>query len=664
MAQFQRYVIYFAILSSVLATTVTLADEVIDGGPDLSEDISIPYSAISYPGFLASVYTVDLDSPRGLEMSPNGDLIIANRATNQILLVWDDDHQGSVDESEGERLVLATVPGRPGTAHGVLLYKGFLYASSDVSVYRWPFVVGSRQALQNMETVVDDIYNTGDPANPVGDEGAGVGYLSRALTAYNDHLYVQVGAASLDGNDVSSWRAAIRRFAIPPNTTFASPLLYKDGEVFADGLRNTVELTMDSYGVMWGADMGTDGLKNSRPDLTLDDNRNPLDELNSFDPTKTGQHYGYPRCWSAEDVRGYPRGTQFGLVKSDDTFCRNTQNNHPPRLGFHSHSGPIGLVFYTQADAEGRWGFPQEFVGDAFVAMRGSAGRPIPSGYRLVRVKFEKNAAGNGANPVSYEPFLFFNRSTADPITPQNDAHLWNRRMVDVMTGNEGELHISDDYHNVTYIVRYMGIKTDVFYLRMVTEGVDVVSLDASTLTQFVADSLDIRFERVNLTARIPDSTNSSVSLYFVILPPLEPGGEPVLRIKRNVQSGELVPDLGLAYTVTDYAVVAAEDVPQVDLPPVPARPNTTPGSSSANDNPAPTPAPSSSSSKAVRGSQAVGGTIMVAIVVVVVLLAAAGAVTVILKRRRARAQGGRHFYQQAFEMEEGNADDFRASRA
>ena len=45
-------------------------------------------------------------------------------------------------------------------------------------------------------------------------------------------------------------------------------------------------------------------------------------------------------------------------------------------------------------------GFPEEYRGDAFIAMRGSWNCRPPSGYEVIRVNFEKG------EPVGYEPFL------------------------------------------------------------------------------------------------------------------------------------------------------------------------------------------------------------------------------------------------------------------
>ena len=66
-----------------------------------------------------------------------------------------------------------------------------------------------------------------------------------------------------------------------------------------------------------------------------------------------------------------------------------------PDVLFESHCAALGLVFYT-----GKM-FPKDYQGDAFVAMHGSWNRSKRSGYKVVRVPFEKGKPEGG-----YENFL------------------------------------------------------------------------------------------------------------------------------------------------------------------------------------------------------------------------------------------------------------------
>src|SRR5699024_6313042 len=83
-----------------------------------------------------------------------------------------------------------------------------------------------------------------------------------------------------------------------------------------------------------------------------------------------------------------------------------------------------------------------EYRNDAFVSMRGSWNRRPPSGYEVVRVKF--NRAGN---PTSVEPFL-----TGFLIpNAKGDMPGYFARLAGSAVARDGSLLISDDANNIIY---------------------------------------------------------------------------------------------------------------------------------------------------------------------------------------------------------------------
>src|ERR1043165_2612843 len=104
-----------------------------------------------------------------------------------------------------------------------------------------------------------------------------------------------------------------------------------------------------------------------------------------------------------------------------------------PVLTYTAHAAPMQMVFYT-----GRQ-FPAEYRGDAFVAMHGSWNRRTPSGYEVVRVRFQ-----NGA-PSRIEPFLtgFLTSSSGKPA--------FIGRPVGVAIAGDGALLVSDDANGRIY---------------------------------------------------------------------------------------------------------------------------------------------------------------------------------------------------------------------
>jgi glucose/arabinose dehydrogenase len=72
-------------------------------------------------------------------------------------------------------------------------------------------------------------------------------------------------------------------------------------------------------------------------------------------------------------------------------YCATTQ---PSVLENQAHEAPIGMVFYDGT------AFPAEYSGNAFVALHGSWNRFPPTGYKVVRIRFD------GGEPIAIEDFV------------------------------------------------------------------------------------------------------------------------------------------------------------------------------------------------------------------------------------------------------------------
>jgi glucose/arabinose dehydrogenase len=107
----------------------------------------------------------------------------------------------------------------------------------------------------------------------------------------------------------------------------------------------------------------------------------------------------------------------------------------PARQAFSDAA--IGFVFYTAEQ------FPPAYRGDAFVAMRGSWNRKPPTGYKVVRIRFE-----NG-EPVGFEDFL------TGFLIDDGRAHF--ARIAGLAVARDGALLVSDDTNGVIYRVSYRG---------------------------------------------------------------------------------------------------------------------------------------------------------------------------------------------------------------
>ena len=215
-------------------------------------------------------------------------------------------------------------------------------------------------------------------------------------------LYVSVGSSCNVCQEDDPRRAAILRYQADGSPDAPTT-------IYARGLRNSVGFTWHpETGEMWAANNGRDWLGD---DL-------PPEELNLI---RAGKDYGWPYCYGnrlPDPELGSP------------ARCAQTE---PATFEMQAHSAPLGLGFYTGEM------FPEDYRGDLFIAFHGSWNRSTPTGYKVVRVRFRDN------RPVAIEDFVdvWFRGGRA------------RHRPVDVKTGPEGALYISDDRGGTIFRVTY-----------------------------------------------------------------------------------------------------------------------------------------------------------------------------------------------------------------
>jgi len=215
-------------------------------------------------------------------------------------------------------------------------------------------------------------------------------------------LFVSIGSSCNVCDEDDPRRAAIVRY----NPDGSGELVY------ASGLRNAVGITFrPGTDELWATNNGRDMLGDDQPPETIY-------RVNS------GGDYGWPRCHAGRIV-----DPDFGA----DQACEGIEQ---PVVEIQAHSAPLGLTFYT-GDR-----FPADYEGDLFVALHGSWNRSVPTGYKVVRVPMDGAAAG----PVQ-------DFATGWLVDEENS---WGRP-VDVITGADGALYISDDGAGVIYRVDYLG---------------------------------------------------------------------------------------------------------------------------------------------------------------------------------------------------------------
>jgi len=308
-----------------------------------------------------------------------GVLFLSQAREGKVIALVDLDKNGKADERVG----IVTGHRAPhGLAFAKINEDYYLYIAEETRVIRLkrvkkPFSYGKP------ETIIDSI--------------PGGGHYTRTIKIKENKLYLSVGSSCNVCIERNPLRAAISRFNLDGS----------GGEIFADGLRNSVGIEFSPYsGELWGVNNGRDMLGDHHPE----------EELNII---QQGKHYGWPYCYESQ-VFDKNFGRSFDCLKTE-----------MPAYTFTAHMAPLGLAFY-QKEA-----LPKSYGNSLFVSFHGSWNRSIPAGYNVVRLKLDSMG-----NIVSHEDFItgWLNKNGSPDGRP-----------VDLELSPEGELYLSDDFLGVVY---------------------------------------------------------------------------------------------------------------------------------------------------------------------------------------------------------------------
>ncbi|MGH9941661.1 MAG: YbhB/YbcL family Raf kinase inhibitor-like protein [Pyrinomonadaceae bacterium] len=335
----------------------------------------------------------EVSNPRMLAVGTDGTVYVSQREPGTLTMLRDTNGDGVAD-------VQRVVVEKP-MLHGVAIHGGRMY----LATVREVFVADIRPdgTLGPLRQIISDLPDGGQHPNrtlAVGPDGM---------------LYVSVGSTCNACDETNEEAATIVR----------ANLDGRGRKIFASGLRNTIGFGWHPASrKMYGMDHGIDWLGN-------DDQKEELNELIE------GARYGWPYVYA--DSKLNPQDEvpkKLGLTNAD--WARMSKE---PLLLYTAHSAPLQMAFYTGAM------FPAEYRNDAFVAMRGSWNRKPPSGYEVVRVRFDQQG-----RPTRIEPFLTgFLVKGGGP--EGKDGHF--ARLAGVGVARDGALLVADDTNNVIYRVSY-----------------------------------------------------------------------------------------------------------------------------------------------------------------------------------------------------------------
>ncbi|HEU5077289.1 MAG TPA: PQQ-dependent sugar dehydrogenase [Polyangiaceae bacterium] len=355
--------------------------EVRDFSESYLDDLSVP------DGFALSVYATDLQHARMLAV--HGDHVYLTRPLQgDVLRFVDEDADGEAESTVRVVTDLMQV-------HGIAFSGSSIFLATDKQVYRG---------------AVNDDGNVTD-VMPIGEELPDGGqHPYRTLGVGPDEmLYISVGSNCDACEQLDPELAAMLR----------ANLNGLDREVFASGLRNTIGFGWHpNTDELWGLDHGSDWRGN---DL-------PPEELNRI---ASGNDYGWPYCFAKREPDPVIEDP-MGMSKQE--YCAETT---PSVLEYQAHGAPIGMAFYTEGN------FPEDYEGDAFVAMHGSWNRFPPTGYGVVRLHFEQG------EPTTFEDFV------SGFLIEEGRATFG--RPAGIVVAPDGALLFSDDANGIVYRVSYDG---------------------------------------------------------------------------------------------------------------------------------------------------------------------------------------------------------------
>ncbi|ORE86461.1 PQQ-dependent sugar dehydrogenase [Aurantimonas sp. 22II-16-19i] len=368
--------------ADVAITGHVLEPAAVEPTPERLQAMTLP------DGFAIDVFAEDLGHPRMIAVSEAGHLYVTDRQAGTVTLLKDEDDDGRADS----RSVVA----QEDQMHGIAFDGDTAFLMTVTDVFSAP--VAEDGTLGELTRIATDFPEGGQHPN-------------RTLTVGPDGmLYISVGSTCNACGETNDENATMVRMA-------------KDGsqrEIFASGLRNTIGFgfkpgTEELYGFDHGIDW-------------LGDDEQPEE----FNRIQEGKQYGWPYVYADSKLN-----PQDEPPEGKGTNAEWAEKSTEPVLMYTPHAAPMQMTFY-QGNV-----FPEAYEGDAFAAMRGSWNRKPPSGYEVVRVRFEDG------KPAGIEPFV------SGFLIERDEKWEQMGRLAGLATGPDGALYLSDDVNGRMYRISY-----------------------------------------------------------------------------------------------------------------------------------------------------------------------------------------------------------------
>jgi glucose/arabinose dehydrogenase len=346
------------------------------------------------PGFKVNIFAENLDNPRWLALTPDGDVLVTETKQNRIRLLKDTNKDGVADQIT----TFADSKNGLNIPFGMAFSPGYFFLGNTDEVRRYSY--NNQQQLTG----------TGEKIAELPGGGYNQHWTRNVIVSPNNQkLYVSIGSKT----NVSQEN--------PPRASIQ--VMNLDGsnqQTFAYGLRNPV---------------GLDFHPETKELYTTVNERDGLgDDLvpDYFTRIRSGEFYGWPYSYFTPNNLD-PRHVQNGQSVRRDLVKKTLK----PDVLFQAHSAALGLQFYDGNT------FPEPYKKGAFVAFRGSWNRNSGTGYKLVFIPFNQ-----GRPQGYYEEFL--TGFLVNPAIPET----WGRP-VGLLVLPDGSLIFTEESNGRIYRVQY-----------------------------------------------------------------------------------------------------------------------------------------------------------------------------------------------------------------
>lgn len=383
-------------------------------------------------GFQAAVVAVNVGKPRHIVVNSNGDIYVKLEKVKDgkgILRLRD-------TRGDGKSYKISGFGNYGGT--GITIKNGYLYASSNTTVYRYKLNPKNEIIHPDQpEVIVKDLLDEGQHnTKSIVLDDAGNIYVN--IGAPSNSCQVNDRAARSPGQDPCPLLE--RAGGIWQFKAGALNQSYAEGVHYAMGIRNVVGLDWNkNTNSLFAMQHGRDQL-NMFPELYNDtlSAELPAEEMLEV---KKGSNFGWPYCYFDPFQSKKILAPEYGGDGKKQGRCKEVNT---PVMAFPAHFAPNGLLFYT-----GKM-FPEKYKNGAFIAFHGSWNRaPLNQrGFFVAFVPF-KNGKPNGPYEVFAEGF-----AGKENITSPNQAQ---HRPCGLAQGPDGAIYVTDDKNGMIWKIVYKG---------------------------------------------------------------------------------------------------------------------------------------------------------------------------------------------------------------